>query len=65
MPAKTQRLDQRDQAAAKQAAEISSATCSGESLSARPTMSGTATAPAYITSTCCKPSALSRPVGSF
>src|SRR5688572_8107673 len=33
-------------------AEISSATSSGDSLSARPTMSGTATAPAYITSTC-------------
>jgi hypothetical protein len=30
-------------------AEISMATCSGLSLSARPTMSGTATAPAYIT----------------
>lgn len=33
-------------------AEISMATCSGLNLSARPTMSGTATAPAYITSTC-------------
>ena len=33
-------------------AEISMATCSGLNLSARPTMSGTAAAPAYITSTC-------------
>ena len=37
---------------ANRSAEISSATCSGESLSARPTISGTAIAPAYITSTC-------------
>ena len=44
-------------------AEISMATCSGLSLSARPTMSGTATAPAYITSTCCRPSAASLPWG--
>jgi len=36
-------------------AEISSATSSGLSFSARPMISGTATAPAYITSTCCKP----------
>ena len=33
-------------------AEIKSATCSGGNLSARPMISGTATAPAYITSTC-------------
>ena len=46
-------------------AEISIATCSGLSLSARPTISGTATAPAYITSTCCRPSVASRPAGSF
>ena len=45
------------------AAEISSATSCGESLSARPTISGTAMAPAYITSTCWKPSAASRGVG--
>ena len=44
-------------------AEISSATCSGVSLSARPTISGTATAPAYITSTCCRPSAARRAGG--
>ena len=44
-------------------AEISMATCSGLSLRARPTISGTATAPAYITSTCCRPSAASLPVG--
>ena len=50
---------------ANRSAEISSATCSGVSLSARPTISGTAIAPAYITSTCCRPSAARRPVGSF
>lgn len=33
-------------------AEIRNATSSGESFSARPTISGTAMAPAYITSTC-------------
>ena len=44
-------------------AEISSATCSGVSLSARPTISGTAIAPAYITSTCCRPSAARRGAG--
>jgi hypothetical protein len=48
-----QRLDQRDQAAAEQVGRDQQATCSGLSLSARPTISGTATAPAYITSTCC------------
>jgi hypothetical protein len=53
-------LDQRDQAAAEQVGLISIATCSGLSLSARPTISGTATAPAYITSTCCRPSAARR-----
>ena len=50
---------------ANRSAEISSATCSGVSLSARPTISGTAIAPAYITSTCCRPSAVRRPAGSF
>ena len=45
-------------------AEISMATCSGLSFRARPTISGTATAPAYITSTCCRPNAVSLPVGS-
>lgn len=40
-------------------AEISMPTCSGLSLSERPTISGTATAPAYITSTCCSPKAVS------
>ena len=49
---------------ANRSAEISSVTCSGESLSALPTISGTAMAPAYITSTCCKPKAARRPVGS-
>ena len=46
-------------------AEISSATCSGLSLSARPTISGTATAPAYITSTCCRPRAVNLPAGNL
>jgi hypothetical protein len=49
---------------ANRSAEISSATCSGVSLSARPTISGTAIAPAYITNTCCSPSVNSRPAGS-
>ena len=44
-------------------AEISIATSCAGSLSARPTMSGTAMAPAYITSTCCSPKAASFPVG--
>ncbi len=44
-------------------AEISLATWSGVRLSARPTMSGTAMAPAYITSTCWSPSAVSLPSG--
>ncbi len=33
-------------------AEIRKATSCGDSFSARPTISGTATAPAYMTSTC-------------
>ncbi len=36
----------------KRSAEISIDTCCGLSFNARPTISGTATAPAYITSTC-------------
>lgn len=34
------------------------------SFSAPPTISGTATAPAYMTRTCCRPSVTSLPVGS-
>ncbi len=45
-------------------AEIRKATCSGSSLRARPTMSGTAMAPAYMTSTCWMPSAARRGAGS-
>ncbi len=45
--------------AANRSALTSSATCSGGSFRARPMMSGTATAPAYMTSTCCRPSASS------
>ncbi len=45
-------------------AEIRKATCSGSSLSARPMMSGTAIAPAYMTSTCWTPSASRRGAGS-
>jgi len=45
-------------------AEISMLTCSGGSLRARPTMSGTAMAPAYMTRTCCNPSAPRRASGN-
>jgi len=44
-------------------AEISMATCSGSSLRARPMISGTAIAPAYMTSTCCRPRAANRLMG--
>ncbi|GGC00349.1 hypothetical protein GCM10011572_22940 [Pseudoduganella buxea] len=44
-------------------AEISIVTCSGGSFRARPTIRGTAMAPAYITSTCWRPRALRRPRG--
>src|SRR5690606_14361997 len=47
----------------KRSAEIRKATCSGVSWRARPTMSGTATAPAYMTSTCWKPRVRSLPDG--
>ena len=43
---------------------IRSATCSLGSFRAAPMISGTATAPAYMTSTCCRPSATSRAGGS-
>ncbi len=49
---------------AKRSAEIRKATSSGGSLSARPTMSGTAIAPAYMTRTCWRPRAASRDSGS-
>ena len=39
----------------KRSAEIRKATSSGSSFSTRPMISGTAIAPAYITSTCCRP----------
>ena len=44
---------------ANRSALTSSATWSGGSLAARPMISGTATAPAYITSTCCSANASS------
>ncbi|MNL27406.1 hypothetical protein D3C87_1489970 [compost metagenome] len=50
--------------AANRSALIRNANWSLGSLSAPPTMSGTATVPAYITSTCCRPSASRRPEGS-
>src|SRR4029450_5079001 len=50
---------------ANRSALIRKATSSGGSFSARPMIKGTATAPAYITSTCCRPSASSRGVGSI
>ena len=40
---------------ANRSALMRKATSSGDNLRARPRMSGTATAPAYITSTCCSP----------
>ena len=46
-------------------AEIRKATSSGGSCSARPTISGTAIAPAYITRTCCNPSVNRRGAGSM
>jgi hypothetical protein len=46
-------------------AEIRNATSAASSCSARPMISGTAIAPAYITSTCCKPSVNSRGSGSI
>src|SRR5207244_3107208 len=49
---------------ANRSAEIRKATSSGGSLKARPMIRGTATAPAYMTSTCCRPSANSRGAGS-
>ncbi len=48
----------------KRSAEIRKATSSGASLSTRPMISGTAMAPAYITSTCCRPRAKSFGAGS-
>src|SRR3984893_17922243 len=48
---------------ANRSALIRKATSSGVSFSARPMIRGTATAPAYITSTCCRPSASRRGVG--
>src|SRR3954464_15381631 len=48
---------------ANRSALIRKATSSGGNLSARPMISGTATAPAYITSTCWSPSASRRGTG--
>ena len=45
-------------------AEIRNATSCGSSFSARPTISGTAMAPAYMTRTCCRPSTKRRGAGS-
>ena len=49
----------------KRSAEIRNATSSGGSCSARPMISGTAMAPAYMTSTCCRPSVKSFGAGSI
>ena len=49
----------------KRSAEIRKATSSGGSCSARPMISGTAIAPAYMTSTCCRPSVKSFGAGSI
>ena len=48
---------------ANRSALIRKATSSGDSLSARPRISGTATAPAYMTSTCCRPRVSSLGIG--
>src|SRR6478752_1864154 len=48
---------------ANKSALIRKATSSGGNFNARPMIKGTATAPAYITNTCCRPSASSRGVG--
>ena len=48
----------------KRSAEIRKATSSGGSCSARPMISGTAMAPAYMTSTCCRPRVKSFGAGS-
>ena len=50
---------------ANRSALMRKAMSSGDRRSARPMMSGTATAPAYMTSTCCKASGTSRGSGSF
>ena len=50
---------------ANRSALIRNAMSSGGSFSARPMISGTATAPAYMTSTCCSASGTSRGNGSF
>ena len=47
--------------AANKSALIRKAICSLGRCSAPPTMSGTATVPAYITNTCCNPNASRRP----
>ena len=49
----------------KRSAEIRKATSSGGSCSARPMIRGTAMAPAYMTSTCCRPSVNSFGAGSI
>src|SRR5690606_13674753 len=49
----------------KRSAEIKKATSSGASFNALPTISGTATAPAYMTRTCCRPSVAIRKGGSI
>ena len=50
---------------AKRSAEIRNATCSGARPSTRPMISGTAMAPAYMTSTCWMPSVNRRAGGSI
>ena len=44
---------------ASKSALISTPTSAGDICRARPMISGTATAPAYMTRTCCRPSAIS------
>ena len=47
----------------KRSAFTKTAICSGGSFKARATINGTATAPAYITRTCCNPSGISSASG--
>src|SRR3954465_4972465 len=62
-PAKPMHCNRVARPQANRSAEIRNATSSGGSFSARPMIRGTATAPAYITSTCCSPSASRRGTG--
>jgi hypothetical protein len=65
MAADAERLDDGDEAADEEIGGNQERDVLRAELQARPTMSGTATAPPYMTSTCCMPSVASLPAGSF